>query len=223
MKIARVGAALVALLVLSGCAAAGEVMPTPSQSAAPTQTPEVPETTALPVPEGWTQLDFGYGFASVLAPMESAVELQDLATPGTAQRFGGGYTIITQDEQTKIHFLLMSAANAATVQSGPPCGDVLVETLPGAAGIPVPHNLYLVTSALGTQFQPSVLAMLSTTPPVGEKCGPGAQITVPEGGFISGFAWADLPVGATMDDALAWIDSPAGQEAIRIVQSVQVK
>lgn len=47
---------------------------------------------------------------------------------------------------------------------------------------------------LGAQFPLAVFVMLSTT----------------------------LLVGATVDGALAWIYSAAGQDAIRIVQSVQV-
>lgn len=228
MRRALVCALVAALFALPGCSGVDEplsekpVTPSPTKTQQPPTATPSPEVTEQPADDGWDQLDFAYGFGSVVAPIGLPVQATLFSNLGAAPRFGGGYLGLKQADGTTVDFILKSAAGVPGTQSGPPCGSEVIEVLPGAPGVPTPHDTYVVASAFGTQHAPAVFVMISTTPPVGDKCGPGAQVAVPEGGFVSSLAIKQFSEGATMDDAVVWINSDAGKSAIRMVRSVRI-
>lgn len=208
---------LAVALVMVGCAPSEE----PAQ---PTPTTSVPPVTAPaeePAVSGWGSVEFAYGFATVPIPEDATITTSELGTVGTAPRWGGGFAEITLRDGKRIWVNVFSAAGYATAQSGPPCGDVVLASFPGAAGIGLDNEVWFVTAVSGEYRSNSLL--LSAGAPLGQMCAPQGMLPAPEGGAVSAVLSESSSGTVTEDELVQWIDSEDGQAAVRVLQSVTVR
>lgn len=212
------------LLLLPGCSSA-TISPQPERPASKPNATATPAPSPVEEPEapdpydGWQLTEFANGFASIKTPPGVAVSIDDRTAGGEPPRYLGGSVLAFPNTEHVVQVGILTAASSRW-QNGIICGQSVIASYDGAAGVAEPNRLWVTTTVQGNYRY--VNMMLASDEPLGEDCLTVVELPVPAGGVMRAVMHGSMDSSVAEADVAAWVDTEEARDVIKAMQSIAV-